>query len=117
MGCFCSIIDWSLSKAFDCIRHDLIITKLAAHGFGTNFLKLIHNYLYNTKQRVRVNSAYSVRKDIYYGFPQGSLLWLLLLNMRFYDLFYFLENTDIAIYADDNLYSAEKNKEAVINGI
>ena len=34
------------------------------------------------------------------------------------DLFYFLENTDIASYADDNtLYSAQKNKETVINTI
>ena len=37
------------SKAFDCIAHDLIITKLAAYGFDTNALKLIHNYLCNRK--------------------------------------------------------------------
>ena len=33
-------------------------------------------------------------------------------------MFYFLENTDIASYADDNtLYSAQKNRETVINTI
>ena len=46
-----------LSKAFDCILHDLIIAKLAAYGFDTNALRLIHNYLSNRKQRVKVNSV------------------------------------------------------------
>ena len=33
-------------------------------------------------------------------------------------MFYFLENIDIASYADDNtLYSAEKNKKTVIKSI
>ena len=35
-----------------------------------------------------------------------------------YVMFYFLENTDITSYADDNtIYSAEKNRETVINTI
>ena len=38
-----------LSKAFYCIPHDLIISKLAAYGFDSNALKLIHNYLSNRK--------------------------------------------------------------------
>ena len=36
--------------------------------------------------------------------------------MPLYDLFYFLENTDVASYADDNtLYSAQKKRVTVIN--
>ena len=54
-----------LSKAFDCILHDLIIAKLAAYGFDTNALKLIHNYLSTRKQSVKINSAYNIRKDIF----------------------------------------------------
>ena len=38
-----------LSRAFDCIPHDLIIAKLAAYRFDTNALKLTHNYLSNRK--------------------------------------------------------------------
>ena len=60
-----------LSKAFDCIPHDLIIAKLEAYGFHIDALKLIHDYLSNRKQRVKVNDTFSSRKDIFYGVPQG----------------------------------------------
>ena len=35
-----------LSKAFDCLIHDLLIAKLHAYGFDYNALKVIHNYIY-----------------------------------------------------------------------
>ena len=65
-GVFTALLT-DLSKAFDCIPHDLIIVKLAAYCFDTNALKLIHNYLSNKKQRVKVNGAYSIWKDVFYG--------------------------------------------------
>ena len=37
-----------LSKAFDCISHDLIIAKLEPYGFQMDALKLIHD-LFTTK--------------------------------------------------------------------
>ena len=36
-----------LSKAFDCLPHDLLIAKLDVYGFDKSSLKLIHNYLSN----------------------------------------------------------------------
>ena len=99
-----------LSKAFHSIPHDLTTAKPAACDFHTNSLKL-HNYLSNRKQRVKVNGAYSIWKDIFYGVQQSSILGPLLFNIHLCDLFYFLENTDIASYADDNtLYSAQKKQ-------
>ena len=61
----------------------LIIAKLAGHGFDTNSLKLIHNYLFERKQRVKINSAYNVWQDIFYGVPQGSILGPLLFNIHY----------------------------------
>ena len=67
---------------------------------------------------MKVNIAYSIWKDILYGIPQGSILGPLLFDINLCDLFLSLENTDIANYADDNtLYSAQENRETVINTI
>ena len=100
-----------LSKAFDCIPHDLIIAKLEAYGFHIDALKLIHDYLSNRKQRVKVNDTYSSWKDIFYGIPQGSILGPLLFIINLCDLFYFLEDSDIASYADDaTIYTVNKKK-------
>ena len=48
-----------LSKAFDCLDHELLIAKLNAYGFSLPALRLIHDYLSHRKQRTRVNDSYS----------------------------------------------------------
>ena len=107
-----------LCKAFDCILHDLIIAKLEAYGFHIDALKLIHDCLSDRKQRVKVNNAYSSWKDIFYGVPQGSILGPLLFNIHLCDLFYFLEDLDIASYADDTtIYTVSEKKESVIRAL
>ena len=68
----------------------------------------------NRKQRVKINETFSCWKDIEYGVPQGSILGPLLFNIHLCDLFYFLEDLDIASYADDTtIYTV--NRESVIN--
>ena len=37
-GCYVSAISMGLSKAFDTLNHNLLITKLGAHGFERDFL-------------------------------------------------------------------------------
>ena len=48
-GVFVALLT-DLSKVFDCISHDLIIAKLEAYGFRIDVLKLIHEYLSNSKE-------------------------------------------------------------------
>ena len=100
-----------LPKAFDCILHDLITAKLEAYGFHIDALKLIHDYLSNRMQRVKVNDACSWWRKIFYGVPQVSILGPLLFNIHLCDLFYFLKDLDIASYADDTtIYTVNEKK-------
>ena len=48
-----------LSKAFDCLNHDLLIVKLNAYGFSLTALRLIHDYLLSRKQRTKINNSYN----------------------------------------------------------
>ena len=60
-----------LSKAFNCLPHDLLIAKLAAYGFDHNTIELIHSYLKNRKQTVPINGYHSLLKLLISGVPQG----------------------------------------------
>ena len=48
-----------LSKAFDCLSHELLIAKLDAYGFAKKALKLVNSYLSNRTQSVKINDKYS----------------------------------------------------------
>ena len=107
-----------LSKAFDCLDHELLIAKLNAYGFHLSALKLIHDYLSNRKQRTKINSTYSKWHEILFGVPQGSTLGPLLFNIYLIDLFFVIEDTDIASYADDNTpYIIDDTVEGVIKSL
>ena len=77
---FCAAILTDLSKAFDLISYDLLIAKLNAYGFDQVTLKLIHSYLCDRSQSVKVGSSFSKEFDILCGVPQGSILGPLLFN-------------------------------------
>ena len=104
-----------LSKAFDCMTHDLLIVKLHALNFDMNVLNLIFDYLTGRKQRVKINSSFSSYLDIFQGVPQGSILRPLLFNLFLCDLFLFVEEVDIMSYADDNTpYVCSENVDVTL---
>ena len=94
-----------LSKAFDCVPHDLLIAKFNAYGFRRDFLLLLYSYLENRMQCVKINNHSSGLLNVLSGVPQGSVLGPILFNVFFNDFFYFFEKENVHNYADDNTLS------------
>lgn len=98
MATFCD-----LSKAFDCVSHDLLMEKLKYLGIRDSEWNLIHSYLNNRKQCVVVNGKRSEIGIIKYGVPQGSVLGPILFLTMINDLMCNVSAHTLA-YADDTTF-------------
>ena len=106
-----------LSKAFDCLPHDLLLAKLEAYGLESNALKLIMYYLSGRKQCVKNGGYLSQLKLILSGVPQGSILGPILFNIFINDIFLTL-GSDLHNFADDNTVTAvAETIQALINSL
>ena len=72
-----------LSKAFDAISCDLLITKLHAFGLSndSNGFKASFSYLINRSRRTKVNWKFSSWKELNQRVPEGSVLRPLALSI------------------------------------
>ena len=94
-----------LSKAFDCLPHGLLLAKLEAYGLSGRAVELLGSYLRDRQQRIKLGPHTSNWADLIKGVPQGSILGPLLFNVFLNDIFYFVHDSALYNYADDNKLS------------
>ena len=92
----------NFSKAFDCLDHELLTAKANAYGFNLPALRLVHDQVSNIKQRIKIENTHSTWMEITSGVPQGLILRPFLFNIIVADLFFIINDTDIANYANCN---------------
>ena len=70
---FAKAVLMDLSKAFDCIPHDLLIAKLHVYVFSEKSVTFIYSYLKRRKQNVKIENFYKDFLTLLSGVPQGSI--------------------------------------------
>ena len=97
-----------LSKAFDCIPHDLLIAKLHNYGLSMDAVTFIYSYMKRTKQGMKINDTESLFKILLSGVPQVSILGPILFNIFINDLLFFINEAKLVNFGDDNTICAAK---------
>ena len=99
-----------MSKAFDTVDHNILISKLEHYGVRGTPLRWFESYLSNRQQYVEFNGVRSESCEIKCGVPQGSILGPLLFLLYINDLCNVSKVVDFILFADDtNIFFSHKD--------
>ena len=90
-----------ISKAFDTLNHDILLTKLRYYGIEGVALNWFQSYLTKRTQYVQYNDTSSSKREIETGVPQGSILGPLLFIIYMNDIHTVSQKFTFIFYADD----------------
>ena len=108
-GLLNGVVFIDLRKAFDTIDHEILLSKLKAHGVDDLALVWFGSYLTDRKQRCFVNGQFSNSSFITKGVPQGSIIGPLLFLVYINDLPNCLNEGFPRMFADDTNISFSSN--------
>ena len=100
-GEYSKVVFLDLSKAFNCVNHEILYRKLEIWGLTGQCKKWIMEYLKNREQFVVNNEIKSECKTIKYGVPQGTVLGPLLFLLYVNNIMESNITSNLNSFADD----------------
>ena len=104
-----------LKKAFDCVSHEVLLTKLYHYGIRGTPHDWLRSYLTDRKQFVSLDDCNSNLSNISCGVPQGSILGPLLFLIFVNDLPNCDGFFDYTLFADDTSISCKFPRDSLNN--
>ena len=99
-----------LRKAFDVIKHEVLLTKIESYGVKESELRWFNSYLSERLQYVAYKGASSDPIRVSFGVPQGSVLGPTLFNIHINNISKAGHTSTLSLYADDTeIHSSSKN--------